>query len=168
MNRIIVIGCCGSGKTTLSKLLSKMLDLPIVHLDSLYWRDNWQPASNDEFDDWLLAELKKPYWIIDGNNKRTMPLRLKYCDTVIFLDYDRINCLFGVIKRVITNYGKCRSDMGGNCPEKFDFDFLKYVWNFNKINRNKYFELLADNKDKKIIILKNRRELQQFIQNLRI
>ena len=76
MNRIIIIGNSGSGKSTLAKELAVRLNLPLIHLDKLFWRDNWQHISRDEFDDLLLSELKKERWIIDGNFGRTIPLRL--------------------------------------------------------------------------------------------
>lgn len=68
MERLLIIGGNGSGKTTLSKKLSTKLKLPLIHLDVLYWRDNWEYVSEDEFDEQLLQEVTKPKWIIDGNN----------------------------------------------------------------------------------------------------
>ena len=113
MERILIIGGNGCGKTTLGETLGSKLELPLIHLDMLYWRDNWENASKDEFDDLLLKELSKPKWIIDGNMNRTIPLRLKYCDTVIYMDFSRTICVYGAIKRVVKNYGKSRLDMGG-------------------------------------------------------
>ncbi len=166
MNRIIIIGNSGSGKSTLAKELAVRLNLPLIHLDKLFWRDNWQHISRDEFDDLLLSELKKERWIIDGNFGRTIPLRLQYCDSVIYLDYPRGTCIFGVLKRVITGYGRTRSDMGDNCPERFDFKFLKFVWNFNQKNRRRYHEMLNAQNDKNIIVLHNRKECAAFLQNI--
>ena len=60
--------------------------------------------------------------------------------------------LLGVLKRVIKGYGKTRSDMGGNCPERLDFEFLKFVWNFNQNNRERYLKLLSEQSDKNVII----------------
>ena len=94
-------------------------------------------ASKDEFDDLLLKELSKSKWIIDGNMNRTIPLRLKYCDTVIYMDFSRTICVYGAIKRIIRNYGKSRIDMGGYCPEKFDkgnIEFIKSIWRNDKAN----------------------------------
>ena len=166
MKKIMIIGCCGSGKTTLAKKLSNKLNLPLIHLDKLNWRDNWQNISKEEFDDLLWAEVIKPTWIIDGNYERTIPLRLKYCDTVIYMDYSRISCLYGVIKRVVMGYGKSRPDMGGYCPERFDFDFIKFVWNFNKNNRKRYYDILSREADIQVIILRNRRQAAHFLQGL--
>lgn len=166
MNRIIIIGNSGSGKSTLAKQLAVRLNLPLVHLDKLFWRENWQHISRDEFDALLLAELQKDKWIIDGNYSRTLSLRLQYCDTVIYLDYPRITCIFGVLKRVITGYGRTRSDMGDNCPERFDFEFLKFVWNFNQNNHRRYHDMLNAQNDKNIIILHNRKECTIFLKNI--
>jgi len=166
LERIIIIGGNGCGKTTFSKEISSKLNLPLIHLDTLYWRDNWQNASNDEFDELLLRELIKPRWIMDGNFGRTIPLRLKYCDTVIYMDFPRIKCIYGVIERVIKNYGKSRSDMGGYCPEKFDFKFLKSVWNFNKNNRKRYYAMLNNTDNIKIVIFKNHKKIREFIKRL--
>ena len=138
----------------------------MIHLDKLNWRDNWQNISKEEFDDLLWAEVIKPTWIIDGNYERTIPLRLKYCDTVIYMDYSRISCLYGVIKRVVMGYGKSRPDMGGYCPERFDFDFIKFVWNFNKNNRKRYYDILSSKEDIQVIILRNRRQAAHFLQGL--
>lgn len=160
----MIIGGCGCGKTTLAKKLSDKLKLPLIHLDVLYWRDHWRNVSKDEFDELLLQEVTKPKWIIDGNYGRTIPLRLKYCDTVIYMDYSRVKCVYGVIKRVIKNYGKSRPDMGGYCPEKFDFKFFRSVWYFNKNNRKRYYDMLNNENNVKVIILKSRKQVIEFLQ----
>ena len=166
MKRIMIIGCPGSGKSTLSKQLAMKLKLPLVHLDQIYWKNNWQPISNEIFDQLLLHEVEKDEWIIDGNYSRTISMRLEKCDTIIYLDYHRMTCLLGVIKRVIKGYGKTREDMGENCPERLDPDFLKYVWTFNQSRREEYLNLLSHQKDKRVIILRHRRDGAKFIRSL--
>ena len=73
MNRIIVIGGNGSGKSTFSKQLAAVTHLPLVHLDRLLWHGHWQTRTREEFDALLDAELQKDRWIIDGNYNRTIP-----------------------------------------------------------------------------------------------
>ena len=163
MNKIIVIGCPGSGKTTLSKLLAQKLNLPLIHLDKIQWLGDWVCIRGEDFDNILREEMKKPQWIIDGNYNRTIPMRLKQCDTVIYLDYPTYVCFFSALKRVIKNYGKVRDDMGGNCKERFDPAFFWFILNFNRKNRKKYHKLLNEAEGKKIIILKSRKEAENFL-----
>jgi adenylate kinase family enzyme len=164
--RILLVGCSGSGKSTLARQIGQKLDLPVIHLDKLFWRDNWQSVSNEEFDSLLDTELNKECWIMDGNYTRTLSTRLATCDTVIYLDFPRYICLWNVMGRIIRNYGRTRPDVGGHNPERFDFEFIKWVWNFNRTHRQKYHTLLNDMPDKTTLILHNRKECQGFISYL--
>ena len=164
-SRILLIGCGGSGKSTLARRLGEATGLPVVHLDRLLWLPGWQKRPREEFDALLAAELQKNEWIIDGNFDRTIPLRLEYCDAVIFLDLPRMVCLLGVIKRVLSNRGRTRSDMGEGCPEKFDLSFLKWVWNFSDQKRDKYLSLLNES-GKTFYRVRSRRELPALIEKI--
>ena len=166
MERILIIGCGGAGKSTLARKLGEKLNLPVVHLDQLFWKPGWIASSKEEIDEKIRLELAKDRWIIDGNYNRTIPERIKYCDTVIYLDFSRFACLRGVCKRILTTYGTVRPDMGEGCPERIDFDFLKWVWNFNKKNRENYYRLLNETKGVETIVLKNRRMVKRFLQSL--
>lgn len=169
MKKIVIIGSSGSGKSTLSRALSTKLNLPVVHLDKLFWKPNWVESSKEEFDKRLEIELQQPSWIMDGNFDRTMPIRIEKCDTLIYLDYPRMLCLFSAIKRVITTYGKVRPDMGEECPQRFDFSFLVWIWNFNKVHRKQTYKILEGIKDdssKKLYIFKHRRECNKFLNSL--
>ncbi len=163
MRRVIVIGGNGSGKTTFAYELAKKTNLPLIHTDSIYWRDNWKSVSRTEFDEIMRAELKKEEWIIDGNNIRSISERLKVCDTVFFFDFPSIVCLWGVISRCIKNYGKSRSDMGGYCPERLDFNFYKQVLLFNKRNRKRIYNMIEETKSMDCIVFKNRKQVKQYL-----
>ena len=166
MERILIIGCGGAGKSTLARQLGKKLDLPVVHLDTLFWKPGWVQESREEFDRKLSVELEKPKWILDGNFNRTMPQRMAKCDTIIYLDFPRLTCLMGVTKRIVTTYGKVRPDMGEGCPERFDFEFLRWVWDYNKNNRERNYQLLSEAAHAQKLVLKNRRAVKQFLKNL--
>ena len=166
MERIIIIGCGGAGKSTLARQLGEKLGLPVVHLDKLFWKPGWVEMPGDEFDALLYQEMAKEKWIMDGNFNRTLPARIAHCDTIIYLDFSRFACLMGVLKRVITTYGTVRPDMGDGCPERFDWDFLKWVWDFNKNKREKYYRMLNEAEGKQTIVLKNRRMVKRFLDTL--
>lgn len=166
MERILIIGCGGAGKSTLARQLGEKLDIPVVHLDKLFWKPGWTERSEEEFDAILAQELEKPRWIMDGNFNRTISRRMEKCDTVIYLDFSRFACLRGVLKRVLTTHGKVRPDMGEGCPEHFDLEFLKWVWNFNKNKRQNYYRLLNEAEGIETIALKNRRQVRRILKSL--
>ena len=169
MQRILLIGNAGAGKTTFARQLAQKLHLPLVHLDKLYWHGDWEHLSRDEFDAILQTALEKPQWIIDGNFNRTIPHRLPYCDTVFYFDFPTITCLLGITKRTLTNLGKARSDMCGNCIEHFDsqkISLYRNVLTFNKQHRRDYYELLDNADNVNVIIIKNRRQANAFLAKL--
>ena len=166
MERIIIIGCGGAGKSTLARQLGEKLNLPVVHLDKLFWQPGWVETPQAEFDALLRQEMAKDKWIMDGNFNRTLPERVQRCDTIIYLDFNRVACLLGVCKRVLTTYGKARPDMGEGCPERIDWEFLQWVWNFNKNKREGNYRLLNEAQGVEIIVLKNRRAVKKFLSQL--
>ena len=163
MERILIIGCGGAGKSTLARQLGKLTGLPVVHLDKLFWHPGWVESTKEEIDAKITAALDEPRWIMDGNYNRTLPLRIRKCDAVIYLDFSRFACLMGVAKRVLTTYGTVRPDMADGCPERFDLDFLRWVWNFNKNKREQYYRLLNEAEGVETIVLKNRRAVRKFL-----
>ena len=167
MERIMIIGCGGSGKSTLARQLGEKTGLPVVHLDQIWWAPgNWQHRTREEFDQLLQEEVAKPRWIMDGNFNRTIETRLEKCDTVIYLDYSRWVCLFSWLKRVITNWGNARPDMAPGCAEWFDPEMFGWIWNFNRKNRKRYYELLSAQLGKTVCIFKNRRQLKEFLNRI--
>lgn len=171
MKRILIIGNAGSGKTTFAKALANTTKLPLVHLDQIFWCGNWEHLSREEFDAILQEELIKPEWIMDGNFSRTLPHRLKYCDTVFYFDLPTITCLWSSTIRVIKNYGKTRKDMGGNCPEYFDknkCELYRAIFSFNKKHRKRYQKLLEEHTDKTIVIFKTRKQAYQYLSKCKL
>lgn len=166
MERILIIGCSGSGKSTLSRALKEKLGIPVVHLDQLWWKEGWKNVTQEEFDSRLSMALNMDQWIIDGNYSRTMEVRLQQCDTIIYLDFDRWECLLGMFQRAFGHYGKVRPDMAKGCPERFDWDCVKWIWNYNKNNRVQNYTWIGKTKHAEAIVLKNRREVKQFLEAL--
>lgn len=166
MDRILIIGCPGSGKSTLARQLGDRLDLTVVHLDRLWWQPGWKSISQEEFDARLERALALDSWIIDGNYSRTMQQRLSRCDTVIYLDFSRWSCLLGAVQRVVQNRGRTRPDMATDCPERLNWEFIRYIWNFNRENRVQIDTWLAQSGHAEMIRLKSRKAVRSFLQSL--
>lgn len=167
MERVIVIGCSGAGKSTFSAKLAEKTGLPLVHLDQLLWRENWQSVDQEEFDRLHAQAINQPRWIIDGNYGRTLPMRVERCDTLIYMDLPRRVCLWGVIRRVLRNYGKTRPDMGPGCPERFDWEFMKFVWSFRKKYRKKQMALVEQVKDRvHVEVFTSHKQAERYLQQM--
>ncbi|WP_234447638.1 P-loop NTPase family protein [Viridibacillus soli] len=110
--RVLIIGSGGAGKSTLSRTLSELSGLPLIHLDAMYWKPGWQKSDKTDFKARLQVELEKPAWIIDGNFDSTLDMRAKYADLIIFLDFSNKLCTYRVLKRTIQYRGRTRPDMG--------------------------------------------------------
>lgn len=133
--RIAVIGCSGAGKSTLSRELGRRLDLPVVHFDKLHWAPNWVEKSREATAAAIDAAVGGERWITDGNYASYSALRDARADRIVWLDYPRRICLRRALKRVTTTYGVVRPDMGPGCPERFDAEFLRWIWNWNRDHR---------------------------------
>ena len=167
MERVMIIGCGGAGKSTLARALGEITGLPVVHLDKIWWEPgNWQHISREEFDCRLAEELQKPRWILDGNFNRTLEDRISRCDTVIYLDYPRLVCLKNWLFRVVKNWGRARPDMGPGCAEWFDPEMAGWIWNFNNTHRENYYRMLNEAEGVETIVLKNRRAVRKFLKSI--
>jgi adenylate kinase family enzyme len=167
MRRILIVGSAGAGKSTLSRKLGEVLNIPVVHLDKHYWKPGWVATEKQEWDQMVIEETRKEQWIIDGNYSRTLELRMERADTVIFLDMPRWLCLYRILKRRIQYHGRTRPDLNKECPEQLDFEFVRWVWNFPKHSRNKIVSTLKkSSEEKNVIVLGSRRKVSGFLDSL--
>lgn len=157
--RILVLGCSGSGKSTFSHQLRNVTGFPLVYLDNLWWRPDRTHISREEFDCELSRILSKPEWIIDGDYSRTYEVRIRACDTVIFLDYDEEVCMRGIADRV----GKVRPDIPWT-EQILDPELVKQVQDYRENNRPALFALMKQYKDKQWIIFTTRAQASQWLE----
>ncbi|MEE9373106.1 MAG: DNA topology modulation protein [Saprospiraceae bacterium] len=167
MKRIMIIGCCGAGKSTFARKLHSLTGIKVIYLDQQYFSPNWEEPQKDEWTKKVKNLVKADQWIIDGNYGGTMNIRLERSDTIFYLKYTTLSCLYRVIKRVITYHGTVRPNMAKGCKERFDLEFIHYVAVFNFV-KGKSIEkrLKGISNDKKIIVLKNDKEVSNYIKHL--
>jgi adenylate kinase family enzyme len=165
MQRVLVIGPCGAGKSTLARALGARLGLPVFHMDQLNWQPGWVESSKDEIRARLRDILAADRWLIDGNYGGTLVPRLKRADTVIYLDYPIGLCLARVLRRIWVYRGRTRPDMTEGCPERFDLAFLWYLIRWNSGPRPRTEATLRGHEGK-VIRLKSPAALDQWMATL--
>jgi adenylate kinase family enzyme len=167
MQRIMLIGSGGSGKSTLARQLGARLGLPVFHLDALYWKPGWVETPRPEWEALQRELVAGDRWIIDGNYGSTLGIRLAAADVVVYLDYSRWTCLWGVLKRRIMYAGRSRPDMAEGCPEKVDWEFVRWVWQFPAIGKPTIEAKLAKLPPGKAVIrLRSRAETARWLAGL--
>ncbi len=167
MRKIVLIGSGGAGKSTLARQLGEELKIDVYHLDALFWKPNWVSVPKDDQRKIQNKLVEKEEWIIDGNYGGTMEIRLNAADTIIFLDIQRTICVYRAFKRILQYRNKTRPDMGEGCKERFDLNFLKWIWNYPKTKRPEILKKLNQiSKDQRVIILKSPKEVKQFLKKV--
>jgi adenylate kinase family enzyme len=105
MQRVVVVGAGGSGKTVLALRLSALFGLPVAHLDGLFYDRDFNPVPAEEFAAAQERLIRAERWVADGNYAATLPLRLGRADTVVFLDLPGWVCLAGPLRRPLAYHG---------------------------------------------------------------
>ena len=164
VSRIVIIGGPGTGKSTLSKNLSKVLNIPNYHIDSFNYKDNWVERDKKERDEMVLNILDNEKWITDGTYRSTLEERLKKSELVIFLDYNTFAKLKGIVLRYIRGRGKEKFDIPG-CKEKMDLEFIKFTLKWNKNKRKDIFKYLNNVDKNKVLIFRRRKDLNKWYRN---
>lgn len=166
--RILIIGSAGSGKTYLSHILSKKLDIEVTHLDKIYWLPNWEKQPVTFCED-LTRELVLPdEWIFDGNYIQTLDIRLEKADLVIFLKVNRFKCIASLFKRKrLTKRSLIeRDDLADGCIDKLDCSFLKWAFTFNNDYAPKLLEVINKYPSVDLKVFNTREDALEFIENL--
>lgn len=134
VRRIMVIGCSGGGKSTLSRKLAAALDLPNHSMDrEVFWLSAWVQRPRAEQRDIISDIVGRERWILDGTNPSSFDIRLHRTDLVIWVRLPRWRCLLGVYRRAAKFVGKHRPEMADGCVEKWpDREFLSYIWHFER------------------------------------
>ncbi len=158
MEKVLVIGCPGGGKSTFSRALNKITGIPLFYLDMIWHKPDKTTCSREVFDQRLGEILRGERWIIDGNYARTLPLRLADCDTVFWLDYPLETCIEGIRARK----GKPRVDMPWIEMEE-DEEFMEFVRNFPLSGRREIQRLLKEYPEKDIVVFYSREEAEAFL-----
>lgn len=132
-DRVLVIGCSGGGKSTLSQKIGSRFGLSYVSIDrDVLWLPGWKQRGKTEQRNIIAEKILGERWIMDGTNPSTFDIRLPRTDIVVWVRMPRLLCLWGAISRWLKWVGRTRPEMAPGCPEKIDWEFLQFIWTFEE------------------------------------
>jgi len=167
MQRVLVIGIPGAGKSTFSRKLAQRTGLPLIHLDKEFWQPGWKVTPREEWRPKVASLVARDAWVMDGNYDSSLDLRLPRADMVVWFDYPRRVALPRVLLCVAKTYGRVREDLAPGCPEKIDLEFLRYIWEFPHKERPRVVASLAEHgKHLKPFVFRRDRDVARFLDGL--
>jgi adenylate kinase family enzyme len=165
MERVLVIGSPGAGKSTLATEIAHRTDLPLIHLDRHRWRAGWVEADKAEWEPRVASLIAGERWVIEGNYGGTLAARLARADTAIWLDFPAWLCVWRVVRRAIQYRGRTRPDMAEGCPEQLNWEFLVYTARFRWTARERILAKLPAFTGR-LIHLRRPRDAARFLRSL--
>ncbi|HEX8047829.1 AAA family ATPase [Rhizobium sp.] len=161
-DRILVMGCSGGGKSTLSQKIAKRFDLSYVSIDrDVLWLPGWKQRDKMEQRSIIAERILGERWIMDGTNPSTFDIRLPRTDIVIWVRMPRLLCLWGAVSRWLKWVGRTRPEMAPGCPEKIDWEFLQFIWTFEeKFTPRVLAGLVEHGPDVPVLQLTSRRQMR--------
>lgn len=164
MQRVLVVGSGGSGKSTVAREVGARLGLPVVHLDRHFWRAGWVETPRDEWAEVVSALVAAERWVMDGNYSGKIDLRLARADAVVLLDLPRLLCLTRVLRRWSRYRGSTRPDMTPGCPERLDWAFVHWIWAYPRQPRQRILTAVHDaGADDRLIRLRSTGEVDRWL-----
>jgi adenylate kinase family enzyme len=167
MNRIMIVGGSGVGKSTLAHFLSVKLQLPIIHMDHLFWAPNWVQRDKAQVIQMARAAADDPSWVFEGNHSGSWDYRAERAEIIVVLIIPRWLRMWRILKRTVWHYGRSRPDMAEGCPERFDFDFWKWSWAYDSHSGGKLRAFGQSWSDQRQVVwLSSPREVRHFMRSI--
>lgn len=170
MNRVMIFGGSGSGKSTLARRVGDILDLPVVHIDPIYWLPGWVLRPPDEVTQMIRDVMSGPRWVFEGNHSATLQERTERADVIIYLDMPVWLRLWRFTRRSWAYRGRSRPDMAEGCPERWDPAFVwHYIVRYGARRRPAALAVLArcEADGRRVVHLQSRRAVRLFLDDLR-
>lgn len=156
--KIIIIGCSGAGKSTFSRKLQKATGIELFCLDAIYWNKDSSHITREEMRDKQKEILKKDSFIIDGNFRNTLEMRIAQADLIFFFDLPTETCIEGAKNR---KFG--RPEMP--CELPVNEELIDFIKNFNSDAKPKILSLIKMY-NKKAVVFHSRKEADEYIDKI--
>jgi adenylate kinase family enzyme len=101
MNRVVILGRGGAGKSSLARRLATLTGLPVVELDKIFWRSDLTPMPKHDWTERQRSLTSLAHWIMDGDlgPYDVLETRLQAADTILILDFPLMLCFLRALRR---------------------------------------------------------------------
>ena len=156
--KIAVLGYAGSGKTYLSDYIATKNNIPVLHLDNVKWDKEWKPIDDSVVLPKVSEFMEKDDWIIDGYYTYLMiDKRLQDADKIVLLLLPRTTCFFRALKRT-------SSRRKAGYKNDMNLWFIKFLlFGCRNKERRNYYAEIAEKYNNKTVVLKTRRQTEEFM-----
>lgn len=159
--RIAIMGYVGSGKTYLSQYLSKKYDIPVLHLDEIYFDKEWRPVEKSTVLTRTAEFMENDGWIIDGFYRDVlMEERLEKADRIVLLLLPRITCLLRALRRT-------KSRVQAGYKNDLNWWFIEFaLFGCRTKVRQEIYSQIAHDHHAKTVVLRSRRQVRSFLSSI--
>jgi len=170
MQRVVVFGTTGSGKSWLAERLAERHGLRVVELDRLYWGRDWQPAPLDLFRHRVENEIRDGDWIVVGNYGQVRDLTWRAADTLIWLDLPFPLVMGRLLRRTVGRVLSGQELWGTGNRETFRNAFLSrdsiLLWAIKTHSRNRQrfaVDCRSLGENKTVVRLQDKGAVERFL-----
>ncbi|GAA4015507.1 hypothetical protein GCM10022280_12830 [Sphingomonas swuensis] len=169
MQRIMIVGQPGSGKSHLAAALGEATGLPVIHIDRIHWQPGWVERSPAEKTRLCGEAEAGERWIFEGGHSTTWPSRLARADLLVWLDRPALLRGWRVVRRAATQLGRTRPDMAEGCPERLRSlpGFIHYIVTTRHSQRRKIARL-AETATCPVVLLRSDADAAALCERLRL
>ncbi|MBD1833170.1 adenylate kinase [Cyanobacteria bacterium FACHB-472] len=167
MKKVAVFGNTGGGKSTLSKRLSQITDLPLHVLDKIEYQSGGTKVPHEDYKRAHQQILVTDRWIIDGFGcMETLWLRLNEADSLVFVDLPLYVHFWWVTKRLITGYFKPPEGWPENSPIlRSSLSSYRVLWLCHKYLAPKYRDYIEQAQStKRVYHIRSTEQISQFLE----
>lgn len=167
MKRVMIVGQPGSGKSTLARRIGQITGLPVIHIDQIHWQSGWVERDKSAKLELATAAENQPRWVFEGGFSTSYENRLNRADTLLVLEFPLSIRAWRVFKRTLQHYGKTRPDLPDGCPERFSWEFWKWIWDTRHSGLQQNRRLIEKaGSVKQVIVLKSASDVQAYLRTL--
>jgi cytidylate kinase len=169
MNRIVIIGPPGAGKTDFANELGKILDIDtVIHLDYFFWKPGWIRTTETERHALITRLTKQEKWIIEGNFLDTIDAQFSQASLAIWLNLNPFLCFYRVVKRYFSYIRKGIPEIAPGCRDRIRLQFLLSIFMYKIIDSNILRKKLKQQSSLPLIVLNTPNEVLAFLEKINL